>query len=158
MNPIVGTALAKAGEAISEVAKKDADSFLKATLVEPLKSVGSWLAEQVNARRHTNLIKIVAKAKQQLSQAGLSPQEVPLSIIHPAMEAASLAEDPDMQAVWANLLANASDPRLINRVLPSFPGILKELIFERRQVFRGSLLARQREAKPVILKHLDNNV
>jgi hypothetical protein len=128
MNPVVGAALAKAGEVVTEVAKKEADSFLKATLGEPLKAVSGLLADQINARRHSNLIKALVGAKQQLSHAGVSPKEVPLSIIHPAIEAASLAEDPDMQAVWANLLANAADPRHGSPVLPSFPGILKDLV------------------------------
>jgi len=32
-----------------------------------------------------------------------------------------------MQDIWANLLANAADPRGLNRVLPSFTTILKDL-------------------------------
>jgi hypothetical protein len=53
--------------------------------------------------------------------------EVPFNILQPALEAASLQEDPDMQTVWANLLANAADPRHSNPVLPSFANMLKEL-------------------------------
>jgi hypothetical protein len=128
MNPVVSAALARAGDAVTEVAKKEADSFLKATLGEPLKAVGGLLADQVNVRRHANLIKAVVNAKRQLSNAGVSPKEVPLTIIHPAIEAASLEEDPDMQSVWANLLANAADSRQGSPVLPSFPGILKDWI------------------------------
>jgi hypothetical protein len=129
MNPVVSAALAKTGKAVTEIAQKEANSFLTAILGEPLKAVGGLFADQVNARRHSNLIKVVVNAKQQLSQAGVSPKEVPLSIIHPAIEAASLAEDPDMQALWANLLAHAADPRQGGTsVLPSFSGILKDLV------------------------------
>jgi hypothetical protein len=128
MNPLVNAAIAKAGDVVAEVAKKEADSFLQATLGEPLKAVGGLLADHINVRRHANLIKAVVNAKQQLSQAGVAPKEVPLSIIHPAIEAASLEEDPDMQVVWANLLANAADPRRGSPLLPSFPGILKDLV------------------------------
>jgi hypothetical protein len=52
---------------------------------------------------------------------------VPLSIIHPALEAASLEEDDDLQDTWANLLANAADVRQPDVMSPSFPLILKEL-------------------------------
>ena len=38
-----------------------------------------------------------------------------------------MQEEADLQEVWANLLANAADPRQDDAVLPSFPGILKEL-------------------------------
>jgi hypothetical protein len=40
---------------------------------------------------------------------------------------ATLEEDEDLQTIWANLLANASDVRRIAPVSPAFPGILREL-------------------------------
>ena len=119
MDPLLNAAMIKAGDAVTELVKKEADSFLQATLGEPLKAVGGLLTDHINTRRYKNLIKAVANAKQQLSQAGVSPREVPLSIIHPTIEAASLVEDPDMQPAWANLLANAADPRQGSPVLPS---------------------------------------
>lgn len=51
-----------------------------------------------------------------------------MSIIHPALEAASLEEDFDLQEVWAHLLANAADPRAAApRVIPAYAAILGEL-------------------------------
>jgi hypothetical protein len=38
---------------------------------------------KINARRHTNLVKITVEAKRHLDAAGVSPREVPLKIIHP---------------------------------------------------------------------------
>ncbi len=52
---------------------------------------------------------------------------MPLNLLQPALEGASLQEDPYLQNTWANLLANAADPRRITSVEPAFVGILKEL-------------------------------
>jgi hypothetical protein len=42
---------------------------------------------------------------------------------------ALLQDNETLQGIWANLLANAADPRQINPVLPSFSPILKEFTF-----------------------------
>ena len=61
-----------------------------------------------------------------LLNIGVTPREdVPLNIIQPLLEAASLQEDPDLQDVWANLLANATDPRELTPVGPMFSNILR---------------------------------
>jgi len=54
-----------------------------------------------------------------------------------------------MQEVWANLLANAADPRHEDLVLPSFPSILKEMV-SRDARFIDALYsrARQQRAQP----------
>jgi Abortive infection alpha len=52
---------------------------------------------------------------------------VPLKIIHPLLEAASLEDTPDLQDIWASMMANAADPRDSSPVTASFPVILKEL-------------------------------
>lgn len=127
MDPITSSVLAKLGADAPEVLKKESAEFLSATLGPPAKAFGGLVADWINSRRHSNLIKITVGAKRKLVEAGLSPQEVPLSIIHPALEAGSREENPDLQELWANLLANAADPRQNLAVLPSFAGILKEL-------------------------------
>jgi hypothetical protein len=91
------------------VGKKEAERFLATVLGEPAKSLGSLVALPLKKRLHRNLIKAAVEAKQLLANAGLSPQEVPLNIIHPAIQ------------------ANAADPRQLNPVHLSFPVILKEL-------------------------------
>jgi hypothetical protein len=62
-----------------------------------------------------------------LLNIGEKPREIPLNILHPALEAASLQEDTDLQEVWANFLANAGDPRQVTRVEPSFVAMLRNL-------------------------------
>jgi hypothetical protein len=125
----ISTALAvKAGTELTDVAKESSKSFLTAVLREPGEALGGLLGDKIRERRHSNLIKITARAQERLKAAGVTPKEIPLSIIHPALEAASLEEDPDLQEMWANLLASTAGPRTEeDGVAPSFATILKEL-------------------------------
>jgi len=127
MDPIA-TSIAKATgtEAIGAL-EKEAESFLNTVIGEPAKARGGLLADKINHRRHKNLIGITVEAKRNLAEAGLSPKEVPLKFIHPLLDVCSLEEEPDIQTIWANMLANAADPRQKNPVGSSFSGILKEL-------------------------------
>ncbi len=127
MDPIT-TTLAKTAEVgLAEGVKENSQSFLKAVLHEPAQELGALLGDKIRERRHANLIKATSRAQERLKEAGYTAKEVPLSIIHPALEAASVEEDPDLQEVWANMLANAASMESPNAVAPSFPSILKEL-------------------------------
>jgi hypothetical protein len=126
MEPVTGLVRTAAGKVIGE-AKKESDGFLKAALAEPGKALSSLLALPINKRLFRNLVKATAEANRVLKEAGLSPGQVPLSIIHPALQAAALEEDPNLQSAWANLLANAADPRHKDKVLPAFVAILREI-------------------------------
>lgn len=129
MEPITTAAIAtKVASDVAEVAKESSKSFLTAVLREPGEALGGLLGDAIRARRYANLIKITARSQERLKAAGLTPKEVPLSIIHPALEAASLEEDPDLQALWANLLASAADPTSSTaHASPSYLAVLREL-------------------------------
>jgi hypothetical protein len=58
---------------------------------------------------------------------GVAPKRVPLKVLAPIFDGASLEEDEDMHERWKWLLLNASDPNAKTRVPPSFPEILKQL-------------------------------
>jgi hypothetical protein len=126
MEPVTTALLHSATAESTATLRKEAEGFWKAVLGEPARAVGGLLTDKVNKRRHANLVKITVEAKRNLASAGVSPKEVPLKIIHPMIEAASLEEDPDMQARWASLLATAADPRA-EALPPSFPKILSEM-------------------------------
>jgi hypothetical protein len=66
-----------------------------------------------------------ARAQEMLRQAGVQPGPVPLKIIVPLLQYASLEQDADLQERWAALLANSSHPSY--SVQPSFPDILRQL-------------------------------
>jgi hypothetical protein len=127
MDPVTNAVAQSVAAESARALKKESEGFLRAVCGEPAKALGGLIADKINKRRHANLIKICVEAKRALADAGVSPKEVPLNVIHPALEAASLEEEPDLQGLWANLLANAADPRQANPVAPSFPHLLKEL-------------------------------
>jgi hypothetical protein len=107
-------------------AAKQAQDFIAAVSGHPGESLGTILGNITN-RRAKNVETIAAKSHFTLLNLGLEATEIPLPVLYPALEAASLQEDSSMQDAWANLLANAADPRALNQVPPSFPAILKEL-------------------------------
>jgi hypothetical protein len=55
------------------------------------------------------------------------PQVVPLKILLPLLDAASLEEEPNMTARWAALLANAADPAQWVQIQPGFAEVLRQL-------------------------------
>jgi|ERR1035441_3310510 hypothetical protein len=127
MDPVTNAVVHAATAESAAALKKESDGFLKAVYGEPAKAFGGLIADKLNRRRHANLIKITVEAKRKLAEAGVSPKEVPLKIIHPALEAASLEEDPDLQVIWSALLANAADPRQARKVTAPFIPMLKEM-------------------------------
>jgi hypothetical protein len=54
---------------------------------------------------------------------GTTAAQTPLKIIQPILDAASLEADSDLQDIWANILANATDARNITPVGPMFASI-----------------------------------
>lgn len=105
---------------------KQGQEFIAAAVGRPGESIGTILGGLVH-RRVENVEAVGNKAHLILLNIGEYPQEGPLDIIQPILEGASLQENPSMQDVWANLLANATDPRKQNPVSASFPRVLQEL-------------------------------
>jgi Abortive infection alpha len=127
MEPVTTAAITAVKKESVQTLEKEAKGIIRAILGEPARALGGLLGDKVNKKRHANLIKIVVDAKRKLAEAGVSPKEVPLKIIHPMLETASLEENEDLQDVWANLVANAADPRKPGVVGTSFAVMLKEL-------------------------------
>jgi len=118
---VVGLTLQATG-----AAGKQLQDFVVSFLGQPNKTIGTILGEWAS-EQWKNLKKITDEADLILLKLGGTPEPIPLNIVRPALEAASLQDDEDIQHTWANLLANAADPRQRHRVEPSFVQILREL-------------------------------
>jgi len=105
---------------------KQAQDFIAAAAGHPGESIGTILGN-LGRRRFDNIEAVGNKAHLILLNIGLTPAEVPLSVLHPLLEAASVQEDSALQDTWANLLANAADPRKTTPMAAAFPAMLKEL-------------------------------
>src|SRR5579862_7900121 len=87
---------------------------------------GTW-RDQLAFRRQIRQIKLFKKLQAAINEAGFEPQQIPDNIWIPALQEASLQDDETIQEKWANLLANAADPRRGKLIVTSFSSILKEL-------------------------------
>jgi hypothetical protein len=112
---------------LGNAALKQVEEFLQNVLNEPGVVLGGLFADKINFRRFRNMAHAVAEAKTLLSDLGLTERDVPLSIIHPLLEGSGLAEEPDVRTIWANLMANAADPRQERPVSATFSDLLKGL-------------------------------
>ena len=106
-------------------AAKQAQEFLAAATGHPGESLGTILGNIMH-RRIENAEGILSTAHLTLLNIGVTAKEIPLNILQPALEAASLQEDDSLREAWTNLLANAADPRT-EMIPPSFPRILAEM-------------------------------
>jgi hypothetical protein len=113
------------GAAALQVAKQ-AQDFVAAASGHPDESIGTILGNIAN-RRWKNAEAVTSKSHLILLEIGVPPGEIPFNVLQPGLEGASLHESAEMQDKWANMLANAADPRNVNRVEPAFPRILSEL-------------------------------
>jgi hypothetical protein len=89
--------------------------------------VAEMLRDSIRVYRYQRQLRLLQKAESMASKAGFTPQAVPLKLLFPLLEGASLEEDEDLHTMWAALLANASHPSLLNLVLPSFAEVLRVL-------------------------------
>jgi hypothetical protein len=96
----------------------------------PAEQLGGMWADSLAARRRIRQVGLLKKVQAAIEEARFEPQQISDNIWLPAIAEASLQDDETIQQRWANLLANAADPRNgSNNVEPSFLAILKELTY-----------------------------
>jgi hypothetical protein len=128
-------------------ATKQAQDFISAVFGHPGESLGTILGTIVK-QRSDNAEGVASRAYLTLLNIGEKPGVVPLPILLPALEAASLHDEPDIQERWANLLANAADPRQFNPVSASFVRVLQDL-GHREVKFLDALYADAARGRPL---------
>jgi hypothetical protein len=78
----------------------------------PKNLVGVLGGDRLRHYREANLEELAAKARDKLRKDGVAePQRVSLSVAIPLLEAAAEESRPELQDLWARLLANAMDPK-----------------------------------------------
>jgi hypothetical protein len=105
---LVTALAAKSGEAAVEVAKEEAKGFLKQLFGPSAEAIGEDLALRHRERLFNNLVEVLSRAKKRLKAKSVTVHELPLKILHPLLESASLEEDPEIQEMWANLVAGVA--------------------------------------------------
>jgi hypothetical protein len=85
--------------------------------------------DKVRIYRYGRQIQCLKKAEKMATDAGFTPKAVPIKILFPLLEGASLEENDDLHTMWAALLANSSSPNA-EKVRPGFIAILRQLSHE----------------------------
>src|ERR1700685_263300 len=110
-----------------EGAMQPFSDLLQALLGPSAEEAGLLLRDYVTAFRVEKRIQLLDRLRKVLGRAGIKPSRVPMNLLGPIFEAATLEENSELQQIWANMLANAANPESLDAVAPSFPGILKEM-------------------------------
>ena len=130
-------------------------AFLDRLLGPSIDEAGYLLADRIKFRRLQNQVKILQRSEALLESSGLEAKQVSLQTLVPLIEKASLEEDPTLQEMWAQLLANAatSDARaglhrlcvhVLSSISPAEAKVL-ESVSELYREKRPGLLAQLRE-------------
>lgn len=105
-----------------EIAKE----FLGKLIIPSIEEVGLLMSDKVKYLRFKNQINVLLKARKYVEKRKIKIKELPIKILAPLLESASLEEEDFLQDRWASLLANMADSKgnLQNQV---FPFLLSQL-------------------------------
>jgi hypothetical protein len=101
--------------------------IVKAMLGPATAEVAERFRDQVRLYRFGRQLECLKKAEKMATDAGFTPKAVPIKILFPLLEGASLEEDDDLHTMWAALLANAASPSAPTKVKPGFLATLKQM-------------------------------
>lgn len=114
----VGKAVEKLIDPVTELIKKIAGPAAE--------EVGLSIQDSIKVYRAKRQYQLFEKMRRFVSDAGYDPGRIPLKVLLPSLEYASVEEDEDLHTMWAALLANAANPNY-DAVPAYFPDILRQL-------------------------------
>jgi Abortive infection alpha len=100
---------------------------VKAFFGDAADELGQTLTDRVRLYRYGRSLKMLKKAEKMAIDAGFTPKAVPIKLLFPLLEGASLEENEDLHTMWAALLANAASPDKVTNVRLGFIAILKNI-------------------------------
>src|ERR1017187_9491094 len=117
--------LLKGGAAVVGALK--VTDVIKAFLGPATAEIAERFQDQVRLYRYRRQLECLRKAEKMAKDAGFTPKAVPIKLLFPLLEGASLEENEDLHTMWAALLANASSPSKGENVRPGFIAVLKQM-------------------------------
>jgi len=88
---------------------------------------GERWRDEVRLYHYKRQLECVKKAKKIALEAGFTPTAVPVKMLFPLLECASLEEDEDLHTMWSALLANAASPEYANQIRLGYIAVLHQL-------------------------------
>ena len=115
-----------------------AKDFLGKLISPTIEEVGLLISDNIKFLRFKNQVKILLKAKAYVEKNNISLKEIPIKILVPLLEKASLEEDEKLQDKWSNMLVNMvdSENNFQNQI---FPHILSQLSIEEYDALKNVL-------------------
>lgn len=118
---------AELGEKSLEVANK-AGTFFAKVFKEPINEISGMITDKLRFIRWKRLVQMADEVNQILENKKInSTRAVPPKIALPIIEEATLEEDPIIQKLWNNLLANAMNPTYNDELRYGFIEMIKNI-------------------------------
>lgn len=116
-----------AGEAVDAV--RELGSFVARYVGGPFEQTSGIVEDKLKYLRWERQVRLMARADAFLAERGLSrpSMQVPLSFAIPLLQAGSVADNDELQDLWAALLVNAADADSGVEVRRAFISILEDL-------------------------------
>lgn len=92
-----------------KVAAKQAVEYMNQITKSPIGQLGEIFGDNVRIWRYKRAIKHLLDVKAYHKKVGIQVKQIPLKVLLPLLENASLEEDENLQEKWTALLANAID-------------------------------------------------
>lgn len=129
MNPddLIKAAPAIAKGAAALAATVPFTAIMKRMLGPAADEVAEQLRTEIKVYRYGRTLKLLEKAERMANEAGFSPKAVPIKLLFPLLEGASLEEDEGLHDMWAALLTNASMSESSDMVRPGFIAVLRQM-------------------------------
>ena len=117
--------LLKGGAALAGALKFT--DVIKAMLGPATAEIAERFRDDIRLYRFARELSCLKKAEKMAKDAGFTPKAVPIKLLFPLLEGASLEENEDLHTMWAALLANAASPAKVQMVRPGFVAILRQM-------------------------------
>ncbi|MCK8143387.1 DUF4393 domain-containing protein [Flavobacterium sp. I-SCBP12n] len=106
-----------------------AKEFLGKLISPTIEEVGLLMSDNIKFLRFKNQVRILLKAKEYVESKNLTLTEIPIKILVPLLEKASLENNESLQDKWAKMLVNMvnSEKNLQNQI---FPYLLSQISIE----------------------------
>jgi hypothetical protein len=127
--------LLKGGAAVAGALKFT--DVIKAMLGPATAEIAERFRDDVRLYRFGRQLACLKKAEQMAKDAGFTPKAVPIKLLFPLLEGASLEENEDLHTMWAALLANAASATKGEMVRPGFIAILKQMAPDEVVLLKG---------------------
>jgi hypothetical protein len=110
---------------------------IKAFLGPATAEIAERFRDDVRLYRYGRQLECLKKAEKMAKAAGFTPKAVPIKLLFPLLDGASLEENEDLHTMWAALLANAASPETAGIVRPGFIAILKQMAPDEAALLKG---------------------